>query len=95
MIAAGEDKMPALDEIRPTVCTCLGPLRKELRPTYAHLLERIDLKGEPPAAVAKDLKLTANNLTVRLHRARQTLWASLEQACGICTKHGCLNCMCS
>jgi RNA polymerase sigma factor (sigma-70 family) len=95
MIAAGEDKMPALDEIRSTVCTCLGPLLDEMRPAYAHLLERIDLKGESPAAVAKDLKLTTNNLTVRLHRARQALRAGLEQACGICTKHGCLNCTCS
>jgi RNA polymerase sigma-70 factor (ECF subfamily) len=94
MIAAGEDKMPALDEIRPAICTCLDPLLKEMRPAYAHLLERIDLKGESPAAVAKELKLTTNNLTVRLHRARQALRASLEQACGICTKHGCLNCTC-
>jgi RNA polymerase sigma factor (sigma-70 family) len=95
MIAAGEDKMPALDEIRSTVCTCLGTLLNEMRPAYAHLLERIDLKEESPAAVAEDLKLTTNNLTVRLHRARQALRAGLEQACGICTKHGCLNCTCS
>jgi len=94
MIITGEDKMPALDEIRPTLCTCLGPLLKKMRPAYAHLLGRIDLKGESPAAVAKELKLTTNNLTVRLHRARQALRASLEQACGLCTKHGCLNCTC-
>ena len=94
MIAAGEDKVPALDEMRPAICTCLGPLLKDMRPAYAHLLERVDIKGESPATVAKDLKLTANNLTVRLHRARQALRASLEQACGICTKHGCLNCTC-
>jgi RNA polymerase sigma-70 factor (ECF subfamily) len=32
---------------------------------------------------------------VRLHRARQALRNNLEQACGVCTKHGCLNCTCS
>jgi RNA polymerase sigma-70 factor (ECF subfamily) len=32
---------------------------------------------------------------VRLHRARQALRNSLEQACGVCTKHGCLNRTCS
>lgn len=95
MIAAGDDKMPALDELRPAICTCLDPLLKKMRPAYAHLIERIDLRGELPADVAKELKLTTNNLTVRLHRARQALRASLEQACGICTKHGCLNCTCS
>ncbi|HSQ50072.1 MAG TPA: sigma-70 family RNA polymerase sigma factor [Nitrospiraceae bacterium] len=95
MIAAGDDKMPALDELRPAICTCLDPLLKKIRPAYAHLIERIDLRGESPADVAKEMKLTSNNLTVRLHRARQALRASLEQACGICTKHGCLNCTCS
>lgn len=95
LLLSGEDKSPALDEIRPSVCACLGPLLNGMRPAYADLIRRIDLEGETPAAVAKDLKVTANNLTVRLHRARQALRAGLEEACGICTKHGCLNCTCS
>ena len=95
MVASGEDKTPAFDDIRPAVCACLGTLLTEIRPTYADLIRRIDLEGESPAAVAKDLRMTPNNLTVRLHRARQALKAKLEQACGICTKHGCLNCTCS
>jgi len=95
MVVSGEDKTPALDDMRPAVCACLGSLLKDMRPAYAELIRRIDLEGESTAAVAKDLKLTMNNLTVRLHRARQGLKASLEEACGICTKHGCLNCTCS
>jgi len=95
MVVSEEDKTPALDEVQPTVCACLGSLLEEMRPAYANLLRRIDLEGESPASVAKDLKLTTNNLTVRLHRARQALRAGLEEACGICTKHGCLNCTCS
>lgn len=95
MVASGDDKMPALDELRPAVCACLGTLVAELRPAYAELIRRIDLEGESPDAVAKDLHVTPNNLTVRLHRARQALKAGLEQACGICTKHGCLNCTCT
>lgn len=95
MIALGEDKTPSLDEVRPTVCACLNSLLKDMRPAYADLIRRIDLDGESAAAVAKDLQVTPNNLTVRLHRARQALKASLEQACGICTKHGCFNCTCS
>ncbi len=94
LVTAGEDKMPGLDEVRPTLCACLGPLVNQLRPAYAELIRRVDLEGEPPAAVAGDLNLTSNNLTVRLHRARQALRARLEQTCGICTKHGCLNCTC-
>jgi len=94
MVVSGEDQTPALDELRPTICACLGSLLQSIRPAYADLIRRIDLGGEPPATVAKDLKLTANNLTVRLHRARQALRAALEESCGICTKHGCLNCTC-
>ncbi|MBI4002316.1 MAG: sigma-70 family RNA polymerase sigma factor [Nitrospira defluvii] len=94
LVAAGEDQTPALDELRPTVCACLYRLLPNIRPAYAELLRRIDLQGESPAAVAQDLRVTPNNLTVRLHRARQALRASLEQSCGLCTKHGCLNCTC-
>ena len=95
MITSGEDHTPALDEVRPTVCTCLNLLLKDLRPAYADLIRRIDLEGEPIALVANDLQVTPNNLTVRLHRARQALKTSLERVCGICTKHGCFNCTCA
>jgi RNA polymerase sigma-70 factor (ECF subfamily) len=94
LVTSGEDKMPGLDEVRPTLCACLAPLVSQLRPAYADLIRRVDLEGESPAAVAKELNVTSNNLTVRLHRARQALRATLEKTCGICTKHGCLNCTC-
>jgi RNA polymerase sigma-70 factor (ECF subfamily) len=94
LVASGEDKMPGLDEVRPALCACLAPLVSQLRPAYADLIRRIDLEGESPAALARELNITPNNLTVRLHRARQALRATLEDTCGICTKHGCLNCTC-
>lgn len=94
LAVTGTDKTPAFDELRPTVCACLQRLLPRLRPAYADLLNRIDLEGESPASVAKDLGVTPNNLTVRLHRARQALRKTLEESCGICTKHGCLNCTC-
>lgn len=95
LVTSGDDKTPALDELRPMVCACLQRLLPAIRPAYADLIRRIDLQGEAPAAVAKDLGVTPNNLTVRLHRARQALRGSLEESCGICTKHGCLNCTCT
>lgn len=94
LAATGTDKTPAFDELRTTVCTCLQRLLPNLRPAYADLLNRIDLEGESLNSVAKQLGVTPNNLTVRLHRARQALRKSLEESCGICTKHGCLHCTC-
>ncbi len=95
LVTSGEDKTPALDEWRPTICACLQRLLPRMRPAYAELLTRVDLQGESAASVAKDLGVTPNNLTVRLHRARRALRNSLEQTCGVCTKHGCLDCTCA
>ena len=94
LAATGTDKTPAFDDLRPTICACLQRLLPNLRPAYADLLNRIDLEGQSPESVAKQLGMTPNNLTVRLHRARQALKKSLEESCGICTKHGCLHCTC-
>jgi RNA polymerase sigma factor (sigma-70 family) len=94
LTASGEDKAAPLDAVKPTVCACLYKLLPAIRPNYAELLRRVDLEGESPDAVAHELKLSRNNFTVRLHRARQALRASLEESCGICSKHGCLNCAC-
>ena len=90
-----EQDVPSLDDVKGTICHCMDSVLETLRPNYADLIRRIDLSGEQPAAVAKDLAITPNNATVRLHRARQALRASLEATCGVCTKHGCLNCTCS
>jgi RNA polymerase sigma factor (sigma-70 family) len=91
---SGNDQEPPPDEIKATACACLHGLLPSLRGNYAELIKRIDLDGESPAQVAKELKISRNNLTVRLHRARQSLRNSLEAACGVCSKHGCLNCAC-
>ena len=91
---SGDHQQPPPGEVQATACACLHGLLPTLRGNYAELIKRIDLDGESPAAVAKELKISRNNLTVRLHRARQSLRASLEDACGICSKHGCLNCTC-
>lgn len=94
LAATGQDKEPPHGEVRAAVCACLNELIPTLRPSYAELLQRIDIAGESPKRVAETLNISANNLTVRLHRARQALRASLEETCGICTKHGCLDCAC-
>ena len=91
---SGDDTEPPLDEVKATVCTCLHRLLPMLRSNYAELIRRIDLENDSPKRVAEELKISQSNLTVRLHRARQALRASLEQSCGVCSTHGCLNCTC-
>ena len=90
-----DDHVPSLDEVKATVCRCLDDAISVLRPGYSDLIRRIDLAGEAVSAVAKDLQITPNNATVRLHRARQALRQTLENSCGVCSTHGCLNCTCN
>lgn len=82
------------DEDREGLCACFEGLLPSLKPEYAEVLRRVDLQSEEPGQVAASLGVTANNLTVRLHRARKALRASLEKTCGSCTRHGCLDCVC-
>ena len=54
----------------------------------------MELDEEPLAELAGRMGLSKNNATVRLHRARKSLKASLLKTCGACAAHGCLDCSC-
>jgi RNA polymerase sigma-70 factor (ECF subfamily) len=91
-----EDDGPTADstEERNRLCGCFEALLPSLKVEYADLIRRIDLRGGDPAAVGREMGISYNNLSVRLHRARNALRSSLEKTCGICTRHGCMDCTC-
>ena len=89
-----EREAPPPDDVKAAICACLDDVVNTLRPGYRELIRRIDLGDESTADVAKALQISSGNAAVRLHRARQALRDSLEKVCGVCTKHGCLNCTC-
>ncbi|MBX3206259.1 MAG: sigma-70 family RNA polymerase sigma factor [Labilithrix sp.] len=75
-------------------CACsLGQLER-LRPEYAEIVRRVDLDDEPLPEAAAALGITANNATVRLHRARKALREQLRAMCGTDSARGCLDCGC-
>jgi len=76
------------------VCACVDALIPTLKPEYADVLRRVELGGASVVEVAAELGVTPNNAAVRLHRARGALKKRLEQTCGTCTQHGCLDCTC-
>jgi len=76
------------------LCECFRALIPTLRPEYAEVLEAVELGQESTKAVTERLGITANNLKVRRHRARQALRERLEQTCRVCSEHGCLDCTC-
>lgn len=81
-------------ELEAAVCACVSDLLPALKPEYAALLERVDLREQSVTQAARELGITANNAHVRLHRARAALKRSLERSCGTCASHGCLDCSC-
>ncbi|MBO6552046.1 MAG: RNA polymerase sigma factor [Roseitalea sp.] len=75
-------------------CRCVRDGLTTLRCDYAEILKRADLDQEPRSQIAEDLGLTANNVGVRLHRARRALKASIKQYCPICADGRFAECDC-
>jgi RNA polymerase sigma factor (sigma-70 family) len=94
---AAEPETPGVapdDELMHTVCGCVRDLIATLKPEYARAVERVDLDGLTVPGYAAESGITANNAGVRLHRAREALRRQVEQSCGACATHGCLDCSC-
>jgi RNA polymerase sigma factor (sigma-70 family) len=85
---------PSVDDLDAFICMCLYDLLPLLKPEYADVLRRAELKNEPQEAIAAALGLTPGNLAVRLHRARQALRRALQLSCKTCPIHGYLDCGC-
>lgn len=81
-------------ELHATVCACMHDLLPTLKPEYAQLVREVDLEERTVTEVASQLGITANNASVRLHRARQALKVQLQRTCQACAAHGCLDCSC-
>jgi RNA polymerase sigma factor (sigma-70 family) len=82
------------EELFREVCRCVKDVSEALKDEYREILLRVELGDEPLPEVASDLGITPNNASVRLHRARRALRTGLQETCGVCTEHGCLDCTC-
>ena len=91
----GEDIADAPAGWEPQLCSCLGSVVDTLKPQHAELLRRVELNGESAQAAARALKLTPNNASVTLHRARKELREKLQAFCGACANGACLDCDCA
>ena len=94
-ISPDADVEPAIDEeLFREVCRCVKEVAQAVKPEYREILLRVELQDEPLPQVAHDLGITANNASVRLHRARSALREALRATCGVCAEHRCLDCTC-
>lgn len=81
-------------ELRQEICRCVSGLLETLKPEYREALQIVDLQEGTLKDLAQQSGITAENATVRVHRARAALRRQIEQACGTCSVHGCLDCSC-
>ena len=91
---SGDVEPAATAEPSTNLCPCSLSLLNKLRPAYETVLRRVDVDGEAPEAVARELGISASNLYVRLHRARQALRTRVEAHCGVSSCGPCLDCGC-
>lgn len=82
-------------ELDHDVCQCLYRYLPLLKTEQAEVIRRIDLAGESRELVAIETGATVNNITVRLHRARQALKGHIEEMCAACLEESYLACRCS
>lgn len=81
-------------EDQAEVCACIGEVVRDLKSEYRIAIERIDFGGESVEAFARSQNTTANNASVRLHRARKAAAKKLIAVCGTCAEHKCVDCTC-
>lgn len=81
-------------ELEQKVCACIGDVIGDLKTEYRAAIEHVDLAGESVESLALLQNTTANNASVRLHRARRAVAKQLVQVCGVCAEHKCLDCTC-
>src|SRR5882757_6908188 len=81
-------------EVAQTVCACIGDVIRDLKSEYRTAIEQVDLGGVTVEKFAQSQQTSANNASVRLHRARKTVARKLTTVCGVCAKHKCLDCTC-
>ena len=81
-------------EVAQTACACIGDVIRDLKSEYRTAIEQVDLGGLTVEAFAQSQQTSANNASVRLHRARKAVAKKLTTVCGACAEHKCLDCTC-
>ena len=86
-------EVPAPD-LKNEICQCVSRVLGGLKPEYREALEIVDIGDEGPGDLAAKANISANNATVRIHRARRALEKQVRLTCGACAEHGCVDCRC-
>ncbi|HLY40690.1 MAG TPA: sigma-70 family RNA polymerase sigma factor [Terracidiphilus sp.] len=81
-------------EFEAETCACIREVLRDLKPEYRAAIEYVDLAGNSVESLARAANTTANNASVRLHRARKAVAQRLMAVCGTCGIHQYIDCNC-
>ncbi|MEM6681979.1 MAG: sigma factor-like helix-turn-helix DNA-binding protein [Pseudomonadota bacterium] len=76
-------------------CDCILSQARQLKSTYASILDLVDISGASLKEAARSLGITVNAATVRLHRARAALKRHVLDHCGVTSVRECGDCRCT
>lgn len=78
----------------PNLCSCAMNELSQLKPEYADVLRAVEMDGNSVLNYASEHAISANAVSVRLHRARKSLHKRIVNSCGSCAGAGCFDCSC-
>jgi len=81
-------------ELKAEVCACILEALHGVKPEYRAAIEQVDLGEQSVEAFAREQGTTANNASVRLHRARKAVAKQIIAICGTNAVHECIDCTC-
>lgn len=81
-------------DLEPIVRDCVSELVKTLKPEYADVIKKAELQDKTIKDLAHHERTSPNVISMRLHRARESLKKKLLQTCGACATHGRMDCSC-
>lgn len=88
------EDLPSPEDDRAKPCRCAMDIASSLKPEYKEILERAVIDDVAVTEVARELGISANNASVRLHRARNALRAAVLERCGTTRMSECMDCSC-
>lgn len=91
----GFASQPFTPGAEPThLCACIHGALLALPPAYREAIRVVDLHETSVQAFAEQQQTTANNASVRLHRAHKALHRKMLVICGACATTKCRDCSC-
>lgn len=81
-------------DVRNQLCDCITEVVHNLKDEYRTALQISEIEERSLRDLARETGISEANAAVRLHRARKALLKRVQETCGSCAEHRCIDCRC-